>query len=191
MAIPILTTVDPGNGANTCNVTFYVSTATQSRPAQQVTIAQYPTSNPAFARAVQVSDEFLFVKRGTGVVAFPISDLCGIGVSQVPAVSYSPLITLQPVSQSVTANNAAFKSFNVAANSETTLTYAWAANNGTGWVTSISNTSNNAGGVYSLISATSLKVKPVTNSPNSVSIVCTVYNSTGNTNTSQVTLTVL
>jgi hypothetical protein len=186
---PILTTVNPGNASNVI-VTFYVSNASQVQPAQQVTVQQSPASNPSFNRNGQLSTEYLFIKRGTGVFAFPLADLAGIAASQVPALSYSPLITLQPASLSVVSGNGNYSNFTTAANSESTLSYAWAANNGSGWVTSISNTVNNGGGWYSLTNATTLKITPASNSPNSISVLCIVGNATGNTNTDTAILSV-
>jgi hypothetical protein len=189
MSIPILTTTDPGSTSN-LNVKFFVSTATPTMPSQRVTVAQYPASNPSFSRAVQVSSEYVFIKRGTASFAISLADLAGIAIGQVPALSYSPLITTQPLDAAVVAGGSNNAQFNVAANSETTLTYQWSANNGSSLLSNISNTSNNCGGIYSLVNATTFKVTPASNVPNSYSIYCTAYNATGNTATEIVTLTV-
>jgi hypothetical protein len=192
MATIVLTTTDPGGGgsANNTNVKFYITTSNFSGavPAQRVTVLQCPASNTAFNRSCQLSSEYVFIKRGTSTFAIPVVDLAGIAVTQIPALSYSPLITVQPVSASVSAGNTA--NFNVSANSESTLSYEWAANNGTAWVTNISNTTNNCNGVFSLISSSILSATPATNVPNSFSLLCHVINATGNINTRTVTLTV-
>ena len=191
MSIPILTTVYPGGTPNFANAVFYVSNATPVQPSQRVTVAQYPAGNPAFSRAVQVSSEYVFVKRGAAAFAIPLVDLCGIAAGMVPALSYSPLIVLQPSALTITHGGGNYAIFNTSANSESAVTYGWAVNNGASWVTNISNTSNNGAGKYSLVSPTSLKITPTSNSPSSYLVLCSVVNATGTTNTAQVTLTVL
>lgn len=190
MSIPILTTVYPGGTTTNYNVVFYTSNATPVHEAQRTTVGQYPTSNPNFSRAVQLTPEFLYVKRGSTTLGIPIEDLAGLAFGDQPTLSYSPLITLQPVSLSVKAGGGNTANFFVSANSESTLTYAWAANNGVGMLYNISNTSNNANGTYSLTNSTTLKITPISNTVNSYIILCVVSNATGNTNTGQVTLTV-
>jgi hypothetical protein len=190
MSIPILTTVD--NSANTGNVSvlFYKMNATPMQPSQRVTVAQIPASNPAFSRAVQVSSEYVFVKRGTSSFAISLDDLCGIAIGQVPTLSYTPLETLQPKNATVIAGGSNHANFTVLANSETDLTYQWSANNGAAWYSNISNTSNNSGGAYKVYGNTTLAITPASNSPNHYSIVCRIYNAAGNTNSTAVTLTV-
>jgi hypothetical protein len=190
MSIPILTTTD--NPANTGNVSikFYQMTATPTQPSQQITVGNYPASNPVFERHCQISSEYVFIKRGTSSFAISLDDLCGIAVGQVPALSYSPLITLDLEPASVIAGGTNHANFVMAANSETALTYAWSANNGGGWFSNISNTSNNSGGAYTVYGNTTLKITPTSNVPNHYHIMCQVFNAAGNTNSAEVILTV-
>lgn len=190
MATVVLTTTDPG-GANNTNVKFYITTSNfaNSLPSQRVTVLKCPASNPAFNRSCQLTEDYVFIKRGTNTFAIPVADIAAIGVEQLPALSYSPLITVQPVSAAIVAGGGNNATFTVSANSESSLTYEWAANNGS-WITNISNESNNSNGVFSLTNATTLVATPTSNSPNSYSILCHVINSTGNANTTTVTLTV-
>lgn len=175
-----------GNGTNV-NVTFFITTGTPNSPAQQVTIGQYPASNPGFSRAVQLSNEYVYIKRGSGAVAIPVADLCGIAAAQVPALSYSPLFTLQPANTSVVSqpNGTNHAYMNVAANSESNLTYVWKSWNGTAWSANIT-----TGGIYNVANSQSLNISPTDNSPNGWQFVCTAFNASGNTNSTTVTLTV-
>jgi hypothetical protein len=187
MAVTLLSTSGSGNNVA---VTFFISTVVPTQPAQQVTLGQSPASNPAFIRACQLTSEYLFIKRGLGAVAISLADLGAIAAAQVPALSYSPLITVQPVDATAhysysNAGNTA--SFNVSANSESTLTYAWREYTGGAWSANITNgTAHNA--TY-VVSSNVLSVHPTTNEINGAGYVCIVYNSTGSTNSAQATLT--
>jgi len=185
----ILTTTDPGNVSNT-NVTFYISSGTPTQPSQRVTVPQYAVGNAGFTRAVQLSSEYVFIKRGTSSVAIPIADLANIAVGQDANLSYSPLITVQPLATS--ANSAAnapdnTASFNVSANSESTLNYAWMQNAAGSW-SELSNGSTNNSTI--LVESNVLNIATTTNEQNGFGYLCIVQNSTGNTNTNEVTLTV-
>lgn len=190
MSIQVLTTVNPGGWTNGSNITFYSTVVTPSLPAQRVTVAQYPATNPNFTRAVQLTGEYVFFKRGSTTVGIPLTDLGAMAVTEAPSLSYSPLITLQPESTSVVAGGGNTANFTTTANSESTLAYQWAVNNGSGYVTNISNTSNNGGGQYAVIAGTLLQITPTSNTPNSYLVLCRIYNATGDTNTSAATLTV-
>ena len=185
MTIPILTTVDPGGGANSVQITFYESNAVPASPLQRVTIGQYPDSNPSFARSIQVTDKHLFIKRGAYQFAIPLSDLGSIGAAQVPGLSYSPLITLQPAALSIKAGGGNSANFTVAANSESAMTFGWNVNNGSGWVANVSN-----GGIYLLPAPETLRITPTGNSPSNYEVYCRVYNATGNMASDTVALTV-
>jgi hypothetical protein len=70
--------------------TFYAATVTPSLPARQVTVGQFPTANPNWSRQIQVSDEFVFVKRGTYAVALSLADLVNIALTQEANLTWSP-----------------------------------------------------------------------------------------------------
>lgn len=80
--------------------TLYESTGNVSSPTQQVTVGQFPALNPTFSRGVQVSDEYVFVKRGTYSVGIALTDLVSLAVNIEPNLSYVPYIITQPVSAS-------------------------------------------------------------------------------------------
>lgn len=84
--------------------TFYAATVTPSLPARQVTVGQFPTANPNFSRQIQVSDEFVFVKRGTYAVAISLADLVNIALTQEVNLTWSPPAILTQLT-SVTATN--------------------------------------------------------------------------------------
>lgn len=192
MSIPILSTVNNATNNGNVTITFYKLTATPTQPAQQTTITEFPATNPSWARGIQITSEYVMVKRGTGSFAIPISDLVGIAVDQVPALSYPPFIIVQPLAtscNSAASNSTNTAQFNVTANSESTLTYAWREYNGSAWSSNITNgTSHNA--TYT-VSSNVLTIHPTTNETNGFGYVSIIYNSSGSTNSSQVTLTVL
>lgn len=190
MAI-LLTTNSAYGPSNTGGITFYSNSVTLTQPSQQKTIGQAAIGNAGFYRNWQLTDNFLLTKRGTTTVAIPLADLASIVIGQAPGLSYSPLIVLQPQALSIVAGLGNYATFNTAANSESALTYGWAVNNGVSWVTNVSNRSNNGANQYSLVSPTSLKITPASNSPSKYLVLCSVVNATGTTNTSQATLTVL
>jgi hypothetical protein len=191
MATTLLSTTDNASNSGNVSVIFYKFTTTPTQPTQQVTIGQYPDSNPTFSRAFQISSEYVFIKRGTSAVAISLSDLAGIASTQVPALSYPPYITAEPSAASVyaEANGANNATFTVAANTESTLTYAWREWNGSAWSANITNgTANNANYV---VFGASMNVAPTTNTINGRKFMCVLYNASGNTNSANATITVL
>ena len=74
--------------------TFYAATVTPSLPARQVTIGQYPTANPNWSRIIQVSDEFIFVKRGEYAVAISLADLVNIALIKEIHLTWTPPVVL-------------------------------------------------------------------------------------------------
>lgn len=191
MAITLLSTTNNVNNTGNVAVTLYTYTVTPTQPTQQVTVGEYPDSNPTFSRAFQISSEFVFVKRGSNGVAILLSDLAGIASGQVPSLSYSPYITTQLAAASVYSNSLGTNnaSFVVAANSESTLTYAWKQWNGSAWSDNITNSStDNANYV---VFGASMNVAPKDNTLNGYKYICTLYNASGSTNTINATITVL
>ena len=186
----VLLTTNSSLGPNNTVVTFYVNEVTPGVPMQRITVGRQAVGNPNWIRANQLTDEHLLMKRGLTVLAIPLSDLEAIALPYAPGLSYSPNITVQPVPASVVAGGGNSANFTVSANSETDLTYSWAVDNGAGWLTGISNTTNNGGGIYTVTENSTLTITPSSNSPNSYSVVCTLENASGNANTTEVTLTV-
>lgn len=184
MAIQILTTVNPGGSPNITNVTFYESSVTPNQPSQRVTIAQFPATNPSFSRSIQISEDYLFIKRGTYNFAIPLTDLAGIAVAEVPGLSYAPFITGEPDDANCVANTSN-ASFVVTANSESTLSYAWRENNGSAWSANLT-----TAGIYDVTVAGRLVVTPTTNAQDGYGYLCILYNSAGSTNSREAILTV-
>lgn len=77
---------------------LYPATVTPALIARQITIGQFPAANPNWARQIQVSDEFVFVKRGLFGVAIALSDVVNLALSQEIGLTWTPPIALvQPV----------------------------------------------------------------------------------------------
>lgn len=102
--------------------TLYQSTGNVSSPTQQVTVGQFPPLNPTFSRGVQVSDEYVFVKRGTYAVGISLSDLVSLAVNIEPNLSYVPYIITQPVSATGTFAKATLTSNNTNVSDADTVT---------------------------------------------------------------------
>jgi hypothetical protein len=97
---------------------------TASLPARQVSIAQFPATNPNWSRYLQLSDEYLFVKRGKAAVAISIADLINLAFVLEPGLTWTPpVILVQPQSKQCKKGDAA--TFTVEAGSEYDLIYQW------------------------------------------------------------------
>jgi hypothetical protein len=143
-------------------------------------------ANPLFLRTMQLNGNMLVVSRGSNICGILLSDLIALAIAQVPALSYPPNITSQPVD--VTVTHPAGTSFSVTAVSELpSQTYQWQLNTGSGF----SNITN--GGVYSGATTATLSLSSTTVSgPNMNGYIyrCVVTNAAGSTNSNSATLTV-
>tara|TARA_R110000868_G_scaffold245626_7_gene502233 strand:+ start:18280 stop:19455 length:1176 start_codon:yes stop_codon:yes gene_type:complete len=80
-------------------VSLYPATVTPTAPARQITIGQFPSNNPNFSRQIQISDQFVFVKRGTYSVAINLADVVNIALTEEVNLTWTPPVSLvQPVS---------------------------------------------------------------------------------------------
>ena len=107
-------------------IPLYPTTVTPSIPLRQITIGQYTTANPNWVRNIQVSDQYVFVKKSTtAAVAITLADLVNIAMTTDVGLTWTPpVVTTQPSSTSCTRGGA---SVNIAAvtGSEYTQTYQW------------------------------------------------------------------
>ena len=103
---------------------LYAGNVTPSLPSRQITIGQFPDNNPNWSRQIQVSDEYLFVKRGAYGVAIPLNDLVSLALTQEANLTWTPpVIITDPVDVSVTAGNVA--ALNCLGGSEYNMNYGW------------------------------------------------------------------
>lgn len=98
---------------------------TPSQPTQQVTIGHTSSLNMKWARNIQISNEFVFVKRyGCPAVGIHVDDLVALVVSAEPALSWPPAFTKFPQSVSVKFGESSTLAVEVAAG-ELPITYQW------------------------------------------------------------------
>lgn len=83
------TTVTPILG-----VSLYPATVTPTLPTKQVTVGQFPAANPNWSRQIQLSDQYLFIKRGSYGVAIPLNDLVNIALTEEVNLTWTPPIIL-------------------------------------------------------------------------------------------------
>ena len=97
------TTISPIYG-----VPLFPTTVTPSLPTRLVTVGQFPAANPNFSRALQISDEYVFVKRGTAAVAFSLADMINLALTDETSLTWTPPVILtQPSNAACTATAAA------------------------------------------------------------------------------------
>lgn len=90
------------------NIPMFAATVTPTMPTRQVTVGQFPAANPNFSRAIQLSDEFLFIKRGTYAVAISTADLVNLALQEEVNLTWTPPVILtQPVNVASAATAAA------------------------------------------------------------------------------------
>jgi hypothetical protein len=103
---------------------FYLCEVTPGLPARQVSIGAGTVENPNWHRSIQISDEFVFVKRGKLAVAVSIADVINLAMAVEPGLTWSPpKIMKQPESvEAIAPTRATFK---VQASSEYNIGYQW------------------------------------------------------------------
>jgi len=107
-----------------CGTNLMAATVTPTLPARQVTVGQFPANNPNFSRQVQISDQYVFVKRSTYAVAISLGDLINLALTQEIGLTWTPPVILtNPVDTTVVATNQA--TITCLGGSEYTMTYAW------------------------------------------------------------------
>jgi len=159
-------------------VSLYPTTVTPTLPARQITIGQFPSNNPNFSRQIQISDQYLFVKRGTYSVAINLADVVNIALTEEVNLTWTPPVSLvQPVSASCVHSSTA-ATFTFSVGSEYTLTYQWQYLNGSTW-TNITSGSAINGTVYSGYTSATLTATPTTTGQTGVSHRCIATDNAG------------
>jgi hypothetical protein len=158
--------------------TMYQGTFTPTQPARQVSIGQFPASNPNWARTIQVSDQAVFIKYSTYAVAISLPDLINLAFTVEPNLTWTPPIILtQPVAASCVHSSTA-ATFTVVPGSEYTLTYQWQYYNGSAWTNITSSTPIN-GCAYTGYNTATLTATPTTTGQNGVQHKCIVTDNAG------------
>lgn len=171
------------SGGETISITGTIADTTFTRPAQQVTVGEFPTGNTNWSRSWQVSSDAVFCKRfGASGVAFLLPQLAEIAVTLEPTTTWAPLFTTQPDDLTDASNTSS--SFTIAVSSELTTTYQWqvSTDSGANW----SNLSN--AGVYSGVTTVTLSISDNTGL-GGYQYRCVATNAAGSTNSDAATLT--
>lgn len=167
--------------------TFYTGNLIPNVPAQRITIPVSSAINPGFVRSAQMSNEAIFIKRGSAAFGILLTDLVMIAVAQNPALSWSPIIDTQPVNSSCVHSSTAATFTVVSTKTESALSYAWQYYNGSAWV-SATGTIN--GCVYTNDTTATLTCTPTTTGQSGIQHRCIVTNATGSTTSNAVILTI-
>ena len=105
-------------------VNLFESEVTPQQPARQVTMNYTNAANPRWSRSVQISNEYLFIKRGTLAVAIPLEDIINLGMTMEVDLTWTPpIIKGQPASAAGTVGQPVDFVFTVG--SEYNVTYHW------------------------------------------------------------------
>lgn len=89
-------------------VRLYAATvASPTLAARQVSIGQFPASNPNWSRIVQISDQYVFGKRGTAIVALSVADFLNMCLQQETGLTWTPPAILTPPVSATAAGTAA------------------------------------------------------------------------------------
>lgn len=107
------------------SVNLYPATVTPTLPARLVTVGQFPANNPSFSRAVQVSDQYVFVKRGSYGVAIDLSAIVTLALTQEPNLTWTPPVVLTQAANKSCVHSSASAVFSFLVGSEYNVTYAW------------------------------------------------------------------
>jgi len=86
---------------------LYPATVTPSLISmRQVTIHNFPASNPNFSRAIRATDEYVIIQRGAAQVAFSIPDLITLALTQETGLTWTPPVPLGQPSSATAAGTA-------------------------------------------------------------------------------------
>lgn len=170
------------------NISGDETTFTPDAPVQQVTIGNFPADNANFSRAIQLSQEALYIKRVGYAVAIPIENLLPLAITIEPGLTYPPLITTNPENDSVAVNDPA--NFTIVAAVEfpatDTISYQWQESTDAG----INFTDITDGGDYSGATTATLTVTPSSADMDQYQYRCVATAGSGSTESTAAILTV-
>lgn len=142
------------------------------------------SDNPNYLRTFQINNNMIVLSRGSLIAGIPLESLIPLFTALVPQLSWPPIITLQPFSQSVTGPVPVL--FAVTATSELSpIAYQWQVSSDNG--ATFNNLTN--AGVYSNVTTVSMSVSNVTGL-NGYQYRCNVSNASGTTTSNAAILTV-
>lgn len=139
------------------------------------------SDNPNYLRSFQINNGYLVLTKGSAIAGIPLSSIAPLLVALAPALTWPPIISIQPVSATVIAPATA--AFSMASTSEIAQTFQWQLLTGSTWG-DLANA-----GVYSGVTTTILAISDST-SLNGNQYRCVATNGSGSTNTNAGTLTV-
>lgn len=88
-------------------VPLYAATVTPTLPARLVSVGQFPAANPSWARLLQISDQFVFIKRGTYAVAINLADMINLALTEEVNLTWTPPVILTQPADATCAGTAA------------------------------------------------------------------------------------
>jgi len=164
------TTVSPILG-----VPLFPATVTPSLPTRLVTVGQFPANNPNFSRQLQISDEYVFVKRSSYGVAISLSDIVNIALTEEVNLTWTPPVILTDLSNESCVHSSTSATFTVVAGSEYVMTYSWYESaNGITWGSALTTT-----GIYNVSTPGSLVVTPTDTTKNGYYYKCIITDDAG------------
>ena len=130
MSTPSLSLSNSTISGSNVTAIFAETSVTPTLQHQYTTVANLPPNNPGWSRGVQISPQYVFIKRGQSSFAFAVGDLVSLAIFQQPSLSWSPLIGNggQPVNESVVHNSGGANSVNISVSNiqtETNVSFSW------------------------------------------------------------------
>lgn len=175
---------------------LYPATVTPTSPIRLVTVGQIPSNNANWSRQVQISDQYVFVRRNSYGVAISLSDIITLALTQETGLTWTPpVINTQPSNASAVHSSTA-ATFTVVAGSEYSMTYQWqySTNGGSSWSNCTGTVSGTA---FTNGTTATLTATPTTTGLTGALIRCTVTDNAGSygltngsVNTNSVTYTI-
>ena len=129
----ILTFDKPANpDAKPITFQLWLDEDVKGQVAQQITIAHYNESNPAWVRHVQATNQYFVISRpGSTTAGFHVDDLIKMLVDGIPEISYAPVFRKPVKDVAISEGETAILTFEVG--SELPVTYQWQQFDGKEW----------------------------------------------------------
>ena len=157
------------------SIPLFPATVTPTLPARLVTVGQFPPNNPNFSRQLQISDQYVFVKRGTYAVAISLNDICSMALNEEVNLTWTPPAILTEPANASCAHSSTSASFVALAGSEYTMTYAWYESaDGVTYGSALTTT-----GIYNVATAGTLTITPTNTAKNGYYYKCVVTDNAG------------
>lgn len=183
-------TITPGT-PDTIQIEGTLTEIAPTAPAQQVTVENRSSVYPNYSRALRLTDQLISCFRyGANAVGLLVSSFAEIAVAIEPTLTFAPVVTYQPINQTVAT--AAPASFVTAGASELAMTYGWheSTDAGATWSESALTTGTVGGVAYDVSTPGTLVVTPNNVSQSGRLYRCTLTNSRGSADSKPAKLTV-